>query len=249
MFVIAQNGNMIFPLYVGLWLPEFHVKHRSKNDMLIDFIKDLKSRLAQKSHQLSEVEITFDSAYCVQKVMNVVSQASFRCVTKPNNNHKFDLEGQKLTPAELIEKVKEDHWKYLGSYRLYQRLLVTHHGYGEVVLLIRRKQLKNGHIIFDVLLCNCLFYTAQWIDNCYLKRWKIEIPFKYYKQYLNLGKNHFRKLGAIQSSLSCVVIAGILVALYCQQLTRIISFRKAVKQIMSCFASTKQISITCSKST
>ena len=35
-FVVVVSGHFIFPLYVGLWLPEPHVKHRSKNDMLVD---------------------------------------------------------------------------------------------------------------------------------------------------------------------------------------------------------------------
>jgi len=78
-----------------------------------------------------------------------------------------------------------------------------------------------------------LFYTANRIYKCYIKRWKIELQFKYYKQHLNLGKAHFIKLGAIQLALYCVAIAGLLVALYCQKLKRTISFRKAVKQIMS----------------
>jgi len=143
----------------------------------------------------------------------------------------------------LIEKVKNGHWKHLAPGRLYQRLTVTHHCYAKVVLLVRRKKLKNGKIISDVLLCNCLFYTAQRIDNCYLSRWNIELQFKYYKQHLNLGLTSFIKLGAIQSSLYCVAIAGILVTLYCRKLARAISFRKVVKQIMSVFTSTEPIYI------
>ena len=133
----------------------------------------------------------------------------------------------------MIEKVKNGCWKRLEPNRFYQRLCVYHHCYGEVVLIIRKKILKNGKIIYDVLLCNKIFYTANRIDKCYSRRWNIEMQFKYYKQYLNLGKAHFRKLEAIQSSLYCVAIAGLLVALYCRKLARFISFRRAVKQIMS----------------
>jgi len=236
-FVIVVSGNFIFPLHVGLWLPKPHPKHRSKNDMFSDFIADLESLVADRNQTLSDVEITFDSAYCVQKVMKAVGQTELRCVTKPDNNHKFEFNGQKLTPNELIEMVKDGHWKYLAKGQIYQRLSVTHHRYGEVVLLVRRKKLKNGKIIHDVLLCNRSFYTAQQINTCYLKRWNIEVQFKYYKQHLNLGKTQFRKFGAIQSALFCVAFAGILVALYCRQLPRFITFGKAVKQIMSFFAS------------
>lgn len=198
--------------------------------------QELKSLFAASVQTLSEVEISFDSAYCVQKVMQAVCDADLRVITKPNNNHKFEFEGQELTPAELIEKVKEGHWKFLDKDRFYQRLTVYHHRYGDVVVIINRYKLKNGKLIYDVLLCNCCFYTANRIDKCYSKRWNIEMQFKYYKQYLNLGKTHFRKLGAIQSSLYSVAIAGLLVALYCHNYARFISFRRAVKQIRSFFS-------------
>lgn len=236
-FVIVISGNFIFPLFVSLWLPKPHVKHRSKNDIFIDFIDNLTEQAAGRGHTLEEIELSFDSAYCVQKVMQVVSKAQIRVVTKPNNNHKFDFEGQQLTPAQLIEKVENGPWKILGTSLLYQRLYVFHHNYGDVVLIVRRKTLKNGKIMTDVLLCNAIFYTANRIDKCYLSRWNIEMQFKYYKQYLNLGATSFRKLGAIQSALYCVAIVGLLVALYCRKLTRNISFRGAVKQIKSFFAS------------
>lgn len=204
--------------------------------MLIDFIEGFNSLKVTKGYELSEIEITFDSAYCVQKVMRAVCHAKFRGKTKPNNNHKFEFEDQELTPAQLIEKVKNGHWKYLGPDRFYQRLSVYHPNYGDVVLIIRAKPLKNGKIIYDVLLCNSRFYTANRIDKCYLRRWKIELQFKYYKQHLSLGSTSFIKLGAIQSSWYCVAIAGLLVALYCRKLARIISFRKAVKPVSSFFS-------------
>jgi hypothetical protein len=79
--------------------------------------------------------------------MQVASDAQLRVITKASNNQKFEFEGQKLTPAELIEKVKNGHWKPLNSNRFSQRLRVHHHNYGEVVLIIRKKTLKNGKII------------------------------------------------------------------------------------------------------
>jgi len=137
-FVVVVSGHFIFPIYVSLWLPESHSKHRSKNDMLIDFINDFNSLVIASGDTLSEIEITFDSAYCVQKVMLAVCHAELRVITKPNNNHKFDFEDQNFTPQQLIEKVKNDHWKYLGPNRSYQRLIVNHHNYGEVVLYSTR---------------------------------------------------------------------------------------------------------------
>ena len=93
--------------------------------MLVEFIDDLKSRGDAQNQALSEVEITFDSAYCVQFVLKAVFKAELRCVTKPDNNHKFEFEDQLLTPNELVEKVKNSHWEYLGPNRLYQRQFTT----------------------------------------------------------------------------------------------------------------------------
>jgi hypothetical protein len=269
MFVLVMSGDFIFPLFVSLWLPKPHVEHRSKNDILIDFIKDLDAQVTAKHliedkvfckklypRSLSDTELTFDSAFCVQKVMQMVTDVQLRVVTKANNNHKFEFEGQSVTPSEIIEfedkvfckktlssKIKNGHWKPLGSNRFYQLFCVNHHNYGEVVLIVRKKTLKTGKIIHDVLLCNQVFYNAHRIDKCYLKRWNIEMQFKYYKQHLNLGKSHFRTLGAIQSSLYCVAIVGLLVALYCRSVARNISFKRAVKQIMSVFTTRKPLYI------
>ena len=230
-FVVVASGNFVFPLTVMLWLPKSHVDHRSKNDMVVDFIHDLKNQANNRNKTLSEVEVTFDSAYCIQKVIQAACIAQLRIISKPSNNHKFEFAGDELTPTQIIEKVEANRWKSLDKERFYQRLLVKHHLYGEVVLIVRKKLLKNGKVVYDVLLCNQLFYNANRIDKAYKKRWQIEIQFKCYKQYLNLGKSHFRKLGAIQSQLCCVAIAGLLVALYRRQCRRLISFRDAVKCI------------------
>jgi len=128
----------------------------------------------------------------------------------------------------------------LGPDRLYQRLSVTHHCYGKAVLLVRRKKLKKGKIIYDVLLCNCCFYTAERIDNGYCRRWNIEVQFKYYKQHLNLGKTQKIRSHSIEPVLCsyCWNLGGFVLSTISPKRsggTPIISFRKAVKQIMSFF--------------
>ena len=57
------------------------------------------------------------------------------------------------------------------------------------------------------------------------------MQFKYYKQYLMLGKYQFQKEGAIRSVLSCTAAAGLIVALFRRRSVRRISFRKAVRLI------------------
>lgn len=230
-FVVVASGDFVFPLAVMLWLPKSHIDHSSKNDMVVDFIHDLKNQAANRNQALCEVEVTFDSAYCIQKVIQAACIAKLRIISKPSNNHKFEFENDELTPKQILEKVKANRWKLLDKERFYQRLVVKHHLYGEVVLIFRKKLLKNGKTVYDVLLCNHLFYNANRIDKAYKKRWQVEMQFKFYKQYLNLGKTNFRKLGAIQSQLCCVAIAGLLVALYRRQCRRLISFREAVKDI------------------
>lgn len=136
-----------------------------------------------------------------------------------------------LTPKGIIEKVKMRQWKYLDPNTWYHRVLAQHHKYGQVVLVVRRRQLKNQKIIYDVLLCNKRFYNAVRIHKSYKTRWEIELHFKYYKQYLGLGKAQFGKLGSIRSQLACVALAGLLVALFRRQIPRKPSFRHAVRMI------------------
>lgn len=227
--MLAVSGDTVIPLAFVLWLPAGHPGHRSKNDIAQDEIIRLKKACDRRGHDLGEVELVFDSAYHVQKVMNAANTAGFRVVSKADGRHKFEFEGELLTPPEIIEKVAERQWKYLEKNHNYQRLRAHHHVYGEVLLVVRRRRLKNKKIIHDVLICNKSIYTAPRIHKCYKRRWKIETHFKYYKQYLSLGKSQFQKIGAVRSHLSCVAIAGLIVALFRRQFSRKISFLRAVK--------------------
>ena len=228
--LLAVSGSVAFPLSFILWLPKEHPDYRSKNDIVCDELTALYTTCDAKGYSLTEVEFLGDSAYCVQKVFALADKA-FRVITKPGNTHKFEFEEEKLTPKEIIDKVKKRHWNYLEGNTCYHRVAAHHHKYGDVVLVVRCRQLKNQKVIYDVLMCNKSFYTAVRIHNSYKKRWEIELHFKYYKQYLNLGKSQFGKLGSIRSQLACVAIAALIVALFRRQTCRKISFRQAVKLI------------------
>ncbi len=227
----AVSGDMAVPLSFILWLPAWHAEHRSKNDIARDEIIRLKTACDRQGYDLGEVELLFDSAYHVQKVMNAADTAGFRAVSKADNRYKFEYEGEHLKPSEIIEKIALRQWKYLEKDHQYQRIIARHHVYGEVVLVVRRRRLKNGKSVCDVLISNKLFYNSVRIHKCYKKRWKIEMHFKYYWQYLSPGKSRFRKLGAIHSHLSCVAIAALIVGIFRRQFARKISFLKAVKLI------------------
>ncbi len=229
--MLAVSGDMAVPLSFVLWLPAKHPDHRSKNDIARDEIIRLKKACDRQGYDLGEVELLFDSAYHVQKVMNAADTAGFRVVSKADNRYKFEFEGELLKPSEVIEKVALRQWKYLEKNHYYQRVIAHHHVYGEVVLVVRRRRLKNGKIVCDTLISNKLFHNAVRIHKCYKRRWKIEMHFKYHKQYLSLGKARFRKLGAIRTHLSCVAIAALIVGIFRRQFPRKISFLKAVKLI------------------
>lgn len=229
--ILAVFGDLVFPLCIMLWLPKTHPKYRSKNDLTGDFITHLKGESDRRGSSLDEVDILFDSAYCVQKVVGKAQQAGLSVITKASDNHKFEWEGEWLSPKELIEKVKEQSWKYLSKNNDHQRVVTTHPVYGSVVLIVRRRILKNKKVIYDVVMSTKVVYNGLQINKRYRKRWEIELHFKYYKQYLALGKGQCGKLGAIQSQLYCVALAGLVVALFRHQLPRKVSFRTATKQI------------------
>jgi len=230
--LLVVSGSFVFPLAFILWLPKSHPDHRSKNDIARDELMRLQATCETQEMGLAEVELLFDSAYCRQKVMLPALQAGLRVVTKPGNTHKFEFEGELLTPKEIIEKVKTRQWEYLDPNTWYHRVLARHHKYGEVVLVVRCRQLKNQKIIYDVLFCNKRFYNAVRIHKSYKTRWEIELHFKYYKQYLGLGKAQFGKLGCIRSQLACVALAGLLVALFRRQIPRKPGFRHTVRMIV-----------------
>ena len=227
--VLVVSGTIVFPLSFILWLPKESPNYRSKNDIIRDEINALHTICKNRGQELTEVEFLGDSAYCVQKVLAAADKAGLRIITKPGNNHKFEFEGESLTPKEIIEKVKKRQWKYLEANTWYQRVSAKHHVYGDVVLVVRSRQLKNEKVVYDILLCNKTFYNGVRIHKSYKRRWEIELHFKYYKQYLSLGKAQFGKLGSIRSQLACVAIAALMVALFRRQAFRKMSFRQAVK--------------------
>jgi len=227
--ILVVSGSMAFPFSFILWLPHDHPEHRSKNDIARDEIETLKTACDRRGYHLDEVELLFERAYHVQKVMKAANAAGFRVISKASSIHKFEFEGARLTPKKIIETVKERDWKYLDAATWYHRISARHHTYGDVVFIVRRRQLKNKKLIYDVLICNTLFYNAVRIHKSYKARWEIEMHFKYYKQYLRLGKTQFGKVGSIRSQLACVAIAGLLVALFRCQRSRTISFRQAIK--------------------
>ncbi len=227
--ILAMFGDLVFPLSVMLWLPKTHPAYRSKNDLTGDLLTHLKGESDRRGGSLEQVDILFDSAYCVQKVVCKAQQAGLRVVSKASNNHKFEWEGEWFTPKELIEKVKEGSWKYLGKDNDHQRIVARHPVYGSVVLIVRRRILKNKKVIYDVVMSTKVEYNGFQINKRYRKRWEIELHFKYYKQHLELGKGQCGKLGAIQSQLYCVALVGLIVALFRHQLPRKVSFRTATK--------------------
>ncbi len=229
--LLVVSGSVVFPVTFVLWLPKSHPEYRSKNDIARDEIRALQADCELQKLSLDEVELLCDSAYCRQKVILPAILAGLRVITKPGNTHKFEFEGERLTPHEISEKVKKRKWKSLDATTDYHRVSAWHHRYGSVVLIVRRRRILTGKRLYDVLMCTKSFYTAIRIHTSYTRRWEIELQFKCYKQYLGLGKAQFRKLGAIRSQLACVAIAGLLVALFRRQLSRNPSIRLTVRMI------------------
>lgn len=230
-FVIAASGDTVFPLSSVLWLPKTHPAHRSRNDIAENEILRLKKVCESHGCNPEETEILFDSAYCVQKVANASENAGFRMITKVGNTHKFQFGNEHPTPGEITEKVKNMQWKYPEPGHCCQRITACHHTYGTVILTVRRRELNSGKIVYDVLMCNKTFINSVRIHKSYKKRWKIEMQFKYYKQYLRLGKSQFRKSGSIRSCLSAAAVAGLITGLFRQTFFRKKSFRSAVRLI------------------
>lgn len=230
--VLVSFGDFVFPLTIMIWRPKTDPKHKSKNDLVVDFLDQLKREAHRRDVSLDMIDITFDSAYAVEKVTNAAKNAGLTVVSKAKSSYKFEFEGQEIPIREIIEIVKDRNWKnFVNDDGYYQRYVVKHRLFGTVVLVIRKHRCKNGKIIYDALFSTKLYYRAFQIHARYRDRWEIEMHFKYYKQYLYLGKSAYQKSGSIQSALYCVALAGLIVALYRHQASRHISFKTAVKRI------------------
>jgi hypothetical protein len=235
--VLVSFGEFIFPLTIMLWEPKVEGKpHQSKNDLAKAYLERLKSESDQREIPLDFVDISFDSAYHVGKVVNAARDAGLRVTTKAKSHYTYQFEGESKSVKKIIETVKHRTWKSLPSGSDYQLYNVTHLRYGELVLVVRRRLKKHPKkgadpYRYDVLISTYLPYRAFQINNRYKKRWDIEMHFKYYKQYLSLGKTSYRRPGSVKSNVYTVAINGLLVALFRREYDGTISFRKAVKLI------------------
>ena len=158
------QGELVFPLGFVLWLPKSHADDRSKNDSIRDEITELKATCDAHEVSLEEGELLGDSAYCRQKVVLTALNAGLRVITTPGPIH-VSSKGRNSRPKKIIERVKGRQWQVLEAATVYQRVVVSHHTYGEVVLIVRRRRLKNQKVLYDVLLCTTRFYTAPRIHR------------------------------------------------------------------------------------
>ena len=235
--VLVTFGDFVFPLTMMLWQPKIEGKpHKSKNDLAKAYLERLKSESEKRNIPLDFVDISFDSAYHVQKVVDAARDAGLRVTTKAKAHYAYLFEGKSMQAREIIETVKDRSWSPWEPGNDYQRYVVNHSHYGDLVMVIRRRLKKNPKegeekYIYDVLISTFLPYRAFQINRRYKKRWEIELHFKYYKQYLSLGKTSFQKEGSVKSNVYTVALNGLLVALFRKKYHRKISFRKAVKLI------------------
>lgn len=235
--ILVAFGDFIFPLTMILWQPKIEGEsHESKNDLAKTYLDRLKSESEKRSVPLDFVDISFDSAYHVQKVVDAARDAGLRVTTKAKAHYVYSFDGQSMRTKEIIETVKERQWNSFQPGNDYQRYLVNHSHYGDLVLVIRRrlkKKPKEGEekYTYDMLISTFPPYRAFQINRRYKKRWKIELHFKYYKQYLSLGKTSYQRSGSVKSNVYTVALNGLFVALFRKKYHRKISFRKAVKLI------------------
>ena len=137
--MLAVFGDLVFPLSVRLWLPKPHPQYRSNNALTGDFITHLKRESDRRGGARDQVAILCDRAYGVQKVVWKAQQSGVSVVSPASHHPKVAWAGAWFTPKELIEKVKERAWQFLGKDNDYQRVVATPPVYGSVVLLLRRR--------------------------------------------------------------------------------------------------------------
>ena len=59
--VLVAFGDFVFPLTIMLWRPKGDPKHKSKNDLVAEFLNQLEREARKRGVSMDMVDIVFDS--------------------------------------------------------------------------------------------------------------------------------------------------------------------------------------------
>ncbi len=180
LYAVIGEGNLLIPLDMRIRRPDPEGsgrKCKEQPQLVIEMIRDMKTRCFAKGVDVKGWFIVMDSWYCSDELIDKISKLGFFVIVEGKSNYVFNEE--RYNPSDLAEVVR---WRD-GIQRdiRYARVNVTSPTFGEVTLILFEDE--RG--------LRCLITKPNAISGiriivAYKLRWWIEEFFKICKSYLKI---------------------------------------------------------------
>jgi hypothetical protein len=163
--------------------------YKSKNELAMELTRELKEK------GLAFEYITFDSWYASRNNIKALHQLGIKFYSRIKKNRNIIFNSEKMSMAQLDKTINNNslnlkHNAYIKS------LIVYLPGFGNIKLLIVRRDKHNEKGSTKFLFTNDLSIGATKLLLSYRSRWAIETIIRDLKQNLNIGFCQARSLKA-----------------------------------------------------
>ena len=186
LYAVIGEGNLLIPLDMRIRRPDPEGpgrKCKEQPQLVIEMIRDLKTRCFANRVDVKGWFVAMDSWYCSNELIDKISNLGFFVIVEGKSNYVFFNEGNKerYNPSDLAEIVR---WRD-GIQRdiRYARVNVTSPTFGEVTLILFEDERGLRYLITKP---NTI--SGIRIIVAYKLRWWIEEFFKICKSYLKIEK-------------------------------------------------------------
>ena len=178
--------------------------YKTKNDIALELLLEVISQGVKPSY------VTFDSWYSSKRNLQMMTENVFQfpvvCYSRLKQNRNIIYQGCKMSLTNFsnlfsIRSFNHKHGAYIKAVE------VDLCGYGEIKLLLVRKDSHNEPGKTKLLFSTNVFDSASTILLRYRSRWAIETTFRDLKQNLNIGSCQARSLQAQKSHIALSLFA------------------------------------------
>jgi len=186
-----SDGDMRIPVGFRLWMPKNKTNHyKTKIDLAIELLTHNDKFCESCSY------ITFDSWYCSDKILRLLSLMKLPCISSLKKNR------------NIVFKGRECH---ISSFRA-KSGQVNLPGFGSV--LIYRDEREDG---VRYLMSTDVNISAKEVEKRYISRWSIEENFRFIKGNLGLNGCQCRKNPAVENHISSIFLAHFVMEVFSAQ--------------------------------
>lgn len=230
LYGVIGEGKLLIPLDMRIRRPDPvgpGRKCKEHPQLVIEMVRDLKTRCLSKGVVVRDWFIVMDSWYCSDELIDEISRLGFFVIVEGKSNYVFFKEGdensQRYNPSDLAKVVR---WRD-GLQRdiRYARVNVTSPTFGEVTLILFEDE--RG--------LRCLITKPNVISGiriivAYKLRWWIEEFFKICKSYLKIEKFQMIKEEEVYGHI-CLRMMCFLLLCYCAKKVCRETIQKIVRKL------------------